>query len=482
MDDPSAISLLPPLVAIVLAIWTSQVFLALGAGIWLGGTILSGGNPFLGFQIAVENTVAVLADPGSAMVVLFTFVIGALIGTVETCGGVRGFINWLESTGCLNSPRRAQILVWLTGVSIFIESNITILVAGALARPLFDRFKISRERLAYLIDSTAAPICMIIPMNAWGAYNISLLANEGVAEPFQMFMQTIPFNFYALTACGLAFLTAATGLNLGPMKKAEERTQKGELLWPGAQPMMDESLFAPPPEGHRPLAINMVVPMLVMVLMMPLSLYLTGLSSLGEEAAGLTVGAVMIKGDGSTSVLWSVMLGLAAAWLLLLSQGDFQLDSLTRTSLSGAQGMMPMALIILLALSLGKMTKLLKTGEFVAGVAAASMGPAAFLPLIFLIASAIAFSTGTSWGTFAIMLPVAVPAAQAMGVPVAPFVAASLSGGIFGDHASPISDTTIMASMAAATDHIDHVNTQLPYALVAGSLALAGFAVTGILL
>lgn len=479
MQDPSWTSILPPVLAIVLAIWTRQVFIALGAGIWLGGAFLAGG-PFSGMRLAIENTVAVLHDPGNAMVVLFTFVIGALIGTLESCGGVRGFVAWVESTGWLKSARRAQIMVWMVGLFIFIESNITILVAGSLARPLFDRFKISRERLAYLIDSTASPVCMIIPLNAWGAYNIGLLHSQGVEEPLRVFLQTIPVNFYSLTATMMALAAAVFGFNLGAMKKAEERTQGGELLWPDAQPMMDETLFAPPPEGTNPKAVNMVAPMMTMVLMMPLGLFITGRSKLLE--AGETVEsafAAMQEGNGSTSVLWAVMAGLAVAWLLLLFQRSYNLDELTRTSIRGAQGMMPLALIILMALSLGSMTKQLGTGVFVAGLAAEYFSPALLLPSLFLVAALISFSTGTSWGTFAIMIPVAVPAAQAMGLPVAPFVAASLSGGVFGDHSSPISDTTIMASMAAATDHIDHVRTQMPYSLTAGGLALLGYVILG---
>lgn len=477
MEDPSWTSLLPPLLAIVLAIWTRQVFIALGAGIWLGGAFLSGGL-FSGARLGIDMTVGVLADSGSAMVVLFTLVIGALIGTLESCGGVQGFVAWIERSGWLSGPRRAQILVWLCGVLIFIESNITILVAGSLARPLFDRFRISRERLAYLIDSTAAPICMIIPLNAWGAYNLSLLAGQGVEDPLGLFVQSIPLNFYAWTATGVALIVAVAGWNFGPMGKAEERTQNGEVLWPDAQPMMDETLFAPPPENARPLAVNMVMPMVVMTLAMPLGLWFTG----REKVPGAGILDTMKEGNGSVSVLWAVMAGLAIAWILLMAQRQYNLDELTRTALRGAQGMLPLALIILLALSLGTITKKLGTGAYVAQIAAGHVSPAVLLPLIFLAASGIAFSTGTSWGTFAIMIPVAIQATTALSLPAAPFVAASLSGGIFGDHASPISDTTIMASMAAATDHIDHVRTQIPYALIAGGLALVGYFIVGLTL
>ena len=186
-----------------------------------------------------------------------------------------------------------------------------------------------------------------------------------------------------------------------------------------------------------------------------------------------------MEGSGSTSVLWAVLTGLAVAWVLLLVQRGASVDELTRTGLKGAGGLVPMALILLLALSLGDVAQELGTGVFVAQVTQGVLPPVVFLPLVFLVGAGIAFSIGSSWGTFAIMLPIAVPAAEAMGLPLAPFVAASLSGGVFGDHSSPISDTTIISSMAAATDHIDHVRTQLPYALLAGVAAALAFAILG---
>jgi Na+/H+ antiporter NhaC len=251
------------------------------------------------------------------------------------------------------------------------------------------------------------------------------------------------------------------------MKKAEERTRKGQLLWPNAKPLMDESILSPTPnEKIPPRAFNMVVPIGVMVLMMPLSLFLTGNGNLME-------------GSGSTSVLWAVLTGLAVAWVLLLVQRGASVDDLTRTGLKGAGGLVPMALILLLALSLGDVAQELGTGVFVAQVTQGVLPPVVFLPLVFVVGAGIAFSIGSSWGTFAIMLPIAVPAAEAMGLPLAPFVAASLSGGVFGDHSSPISDTTIISSMAAATDHIDHVRTQLPYALLAAVAAAFAFAILG---
>ena len=470
MNEPTWISLLPTLLAIVLAIWSRQVYVSLAAGVWIGWTILEGWNPLAGLATSIEQTVAVLGDPGNAKVILFTLVIGAMIATLEAAGGVRGFVQWIERNRWVTNGRRAQFLAWIIGIVIFIESNITVLVAGAVSRPLFDRFRTSREKLAYIIDSTSAPICILIPLNAWGALNLGILNELGVEKALAVFVAAIPLNFYAFIAILLAGASILWKIDIGPMKRAEKRAAGGQVLWPNAQPMVDETVLSPTPVDRiAPRARNMLVPIAVMVLTMPLGLYVTG-------------GGSMLDGSGSTSVLWAVLAGLGSAWILLLAQRGATLDELTRTGLKGAGGLMPLALILLLALALGSVARTLGAGEFVAQVTEGALPPVLFLPLVFLVAGGIAFSIGSSWGTFAIMLPIAVPVAETLGMPLAPFVAAALSGGIFGDHSSPISDTTIISSMAAATDHIDHVRTQLPYALLAGAAATVCFTVLGAIL
>ncbi|GAB5536019.1 MAG: Na+/H+ antiporter NhaC family protein [Rubricoccaceae bacterium] len=466
--DPTWTSLLPPILAIGLAIWTRQVYLSLAAGIWLAYTILASWNPLTGLADAIDGIVLVFEDPGNTRVLLFTLVIGALIATVEAGGGVRGFIDWLERKGWANTPRGARLLSFLVGVVIFIESNITVLVAGAVSRPVFDRQKRSREMLAYLIDSTSASICILIPLNAWGAYILGLLNEQGVEEPLRLFVASIPYNVYALAAVGLAAVVAWTGWAFGPMKRAEERAQRGEHHDAGAAPDVDESALVPEPIGAiPPRTLNMLLPLGVMVFAMPLGLWITGDGSI-------------LDGSGSTSVLWAVLSGLVVAWVLMLVQKGMSIEQLTSTGLKGAGGMLGMMFVLLLALALGSVTRELGAGIYVAsGIAGSGVGPMLLLPLVFLTGAFVAFSTGTSWGTFAIMIPIAVPAAMALGLPLAPFLAASLAGGIFGDHASPISDTTIVSSLAAATDHISHVRTQLPYALMAGGIAIVGFAVIG---
>ncbi len=477
MSDPTWISILPPLLAIALAIRTRQVYLSLAGGIWLGCTILNGWNPGVGLSESIEYGVRVLGcipeapgescNPGDAKVVMFTLVIGALIATLTASGGVAGFVAWLERNRWVTNGRRAQLLAWLIGVLIFIESNITVLVAGSVSRPLFDRYRISREKLAYLIDSTSAPVCILIPLNAWGAYNLGILNGLGVEDPLGVFLKSILFNFYSFAAVILALAVVLWKMDWGPMKRAEARASRGEVLSEGATPMMDESVLGRDDElPIPPRALNMIAPVLVLVLMMPVGLWITG-------------GGDLRAGEGSTSVLWASMAGLATAWILLLFQGAYRLDQLVRVALKGAGGLVPLALILLLALALGDVTGELGTGRYVAGLVEGTLAPAVFLPLVFVVSSAIAFSIGSSWGTFAIMIPIAVPAAASMNLDPAPFLAAALSGGIFGDHCSPISDTTVISSMASATDHVDHVRTQLPYALAGGAVATVGFAVAG---
>jgi Na+/H+ antiporter NhaC len=463
MTDPSWYSILPPLLAIVLAIWTKQVILSLFAGIWIGSTLLTGFNPVSGVTASLDQIVNVFSDAGDTRVLMFTLIIGSLIATIEHSGGVRGFVHFLETRRWVHNGFRAQILAWVTGLVIFIESNITLLVAGSVSRPLFDRYKVSREKLAYLIDATSAPVCVMIPLNAWGAVIIGLIASTGIENPLDTFIASIPYNFYAIFAIILSAIVIWKDINIGPMKKAEARTRAGEVLWPDATPMVDISaeLFEDEP-GDVPSAWLMVLPIVAMILMMPIGLYITGNGNI-------------IEGSGSVSILWSVSFALLVSWIMILSKGSSSVNELMRIFMKGAGGLLPIATILLLALTLGDVANLLGTGLYVATAVGDTIPTPLLAPLIFLTSSFIAFSVGSSWGTFAIMIPIAIPIATTLGLPVPLLLGAAISGAIFGDHASPISDTTVVASMAAATDHIDHVRTQLPYALVAAAFATAAF-------
>ena len=467
MYEPGALSLLPPLLAIVLATVTRQVTLSLAGGIWLGYCLFLHADPLTGLAASIDGVIAVFQDAGNTRVIIFTLLVGALLATMESTGGVKGFIHWLEKRRWVDSPRRAQFMAWGIGIVIFVESNITLLVAGAVSRPLFDRMRISREKLAYLIDSTSAPICILIPFNAWGAFNIGLIANTGESNPVGVFFMAIPLNLYAITAVVLAAYTIVSNRDIGPMRAAQERTRGGEKLWPNASPMVDPSLLAQENDDTTAAhAINMLLPVITMVLVLPLGMLFTGD---GDISAG----------SGSTSVLWAVLAALLMNWLCVLPRRSHSVNQLTGIFFKGAGGLVPVAVILLLSMALGSIATAMQGGQYLAGVIGDNLPAAVLLPVLFLISGAIAFAIGSSWGTFAIMIPIALPVAVALGFPPAPFLAAVLSGAIFGDHASPISDTTIVASMAAATDHIDHVRTQLPYALLAGGISAVGFAVMG---
>ena len=470
MQDPVWTSVIPPLLAIGLAIATRQVILSLSIGLWMGAWLLGSGNPLVAIPQAIDAVINVFTDPGDTRVLVFTLVIGGLIATIEKLGGVRGFIHLLQEKKWVTGPGRAQWLAFGTGVVVFIESNITLLIAGAISRPLFDRYRVSREKLAYIIDATSAPICVLIPLNAWGAVIVSLLASSGIENPIDVFIGAILLNFYAIFAVLVCALVIWSDFDIGPMRAAQKRTAEGKFLWPNATPMVDPSLIeAEQSRQPQDSAKLMLLPVLALVLSMPLGLYVTGEGDL-------------TAGSGSTSVLWAVLIALGVAWAIVLGSRRATLETLMQLFLKGAGGLLPVAMILLFSLALGDVANALGTGVFVAQLAQETIPSALLLPLLFLLSAFIAFSIGSSWGTFAIMIPLAMQIVAALDMNASVFLAAVLSGAVFGDHASPISDTTVVASMAAATDHIDHVRTQLPYALISAGLATVAFFVSGLVL
>ncbi len=495
------LTLLPPVIAILLAIATRQVFISLIVGIFMGYVILAGGNLWLGFLDTMQGLVEVFADAGNTRTIMFCALVGALIVFMQRSGGVAGFIQFVERKLKKYEDRQdgsgrvvVQLLAWLTGALIFVESSISVLTVGTLYRPIFDKMGISREKLAYIADSSSAPSSILIPFNGWGAFIMTLLAAEGFGDPFGTMIRALGYNFYAILALLLVPVIILLKRDFGPMKKAEARAGRGQLLSDGATPVVDTELTdIAAKEGVTPRLINMVLPIVVMVLCMPLMLAYTGWSAAVEvlnadpailtgQAAGageifmLAIG----KGSGSTSVLIAVTLSILISMVFYKAQGIFGLRESVDLVLKGIAGLIPLALLMLLAFAIGTLCKKLETGIYVADVAKGLLSPALVPFLVFVVTCFIAFSTGSSWGTFAIMIPIAVPMAQQMDANVLMAIAAVLGGGVFGDHCSPISDTTILSSMASATDHVDHVKTQLPYAGIAGGLAALIYLMLGV--
>ncbi len=491
MEHYSFWSILPPIVAIILAIRTRQVFISLLFGIWLGWVILRDGNLITGTTATIEALVNVFNDAGNTRTIMFSSLVGALIAFIQRSGGVEGFINFvnkilikIENKYSGKSRKIVQLFAWLTGTSIFVESSINALTVGTIYRPIFDKMKIPREKLAYIADSISAPTCILIPLNAWGAYIMGLLAAQGFENPFHVLLSAFPFNFYPMLAMAMVVTIILTGKDFGPMKKAEKRAiEEGKVIRDGATPLISaEVVSMEKKEGVKPKAINMLLPILTMVSMMPIMLVLTGWNNV-ENIQNYTffkqIFLAIGQGSGSTSVLYSVLISITVSIILYRKQKIFSFNETIDLMFKGISGLIPLALLMMLAFAIGTVCKELGTGIYVAEISKNWLSPN-FVPfIIFIVACFIAFATGTSWGTFAIMIAIGVPMATSLEANVYLTIAAALGGGVFGDHCSPISDTTIISSMASASDHIDHVKTQLPYALTAGVITAFMYLILG---
>jgi Na+/H+ antiporter NhaC len=465
------LSLIPPLLAIVLAIYTRQVYLSLFAGIAVGTVILADGSLLKGSAGALESCVLVFREPDNTRVIAFSVLVGSLIALLQRSGGIEGFTTLVTEKGLIRGKRSVEFTAFIIGVVVFIESSITCLVSGTVARPLTDRYRISREKLAYICDTTSAPICILIPLNAWGAYVITLLRKEGLSDTLGLFLSSLFLNFYALTALILLLIIIFLQIDFGPMKKAQRRAHStGRVLRKGAQPAIAEEITTITPKADAPLrAMNMFLPISVMVIMIFVGLFITG-------------GGNLSQGSGSTAVLWAVCSAIVSAAVLYRSQRLMNVQEITELVIKGAGGLIGLGILMMMAFAIGTICRELETGIYIAELTKGLLRPQVFPAVIFVVTSFIAFSTGTSWGTWGIMFPIAIPLASTMDLFLPPVIGALLGGGVFGDHCSPISDTTIVASMASASDHIDHVRTQLPYALAAGGVSLVLFLLVGFLI
>lgn len=443
------LSLLPPVLALALAFLTRNVVLSLLAGLAASEFLILGGNPFLTFPATVDRVVAVLLSPGDAQIILFCLLIGGLIALMRQSGGIAATVRGLIRSGAVSTSRRASLATAGAGIVLFIDTNVSLLTSGIMGRPLFDRLGLSRERLAYIVDSTCAPVSVLILVNGWGAYALGLIDPYIESGAVSVVAGSIPLNFYALITVGMVLLTAWTGRVFGPMQAARSRADDADSN--AAQPTR---------------MAYMLVPVAILVFGTLGFMLWTGQGSL-------------LAGDGARSVLLAVVLATVALILMLTISGRFRGGELTDVTFSGVGELLPATTVILLALALGDSLRALGTGEFIAGLATAFPAAFAFPALIFLAAAGTSFAVGTSWGTYGILIPVAMPLALGAGIPPSLMLAAVLGGSVFGDHASPISDTTLIASLAAGCDHIDHVRTQLPYAVAAAAAATVGYLVAG---
>lgn len=452
------LSVLPPLVAIAVVLWKREVILALFLAVFTAEALQQSSlltSVPMGGLGALERIASVLTDLDNARILMFALMIGALLAYMRQSGGVSAMVNSIIRRGVVRNERQASLLTSGVGLAIFVESNLSVLTAGILSRGLFDRFGMSRAKLAYFIDSTSAPICILILLNAWGAFILALLGAYDLEKPAaEVLWGTLPLNFYALVTLVIVFLTAWTGRYFGPMATSasiKHEDEAGNLTVEATHPSF------------------MFVPLLVMVGGMIAFMFWTG-------------DGVMANGSGSRSVLYSVSSACLVAYLMMLVSGKFTHRSLVRIGFEGMSELLPLVTIVLFSLALGSSLKDLGTGVFIAGLVGDYLPMVFIVPMLFIAGALISFSTGTSWGTFAILIPIGVPLIQALGLPPSLVMAAILGGGIFGDHCSPISDTTAVSAMASGCDLLEHVRTQLPYALTAGGISIVLYLIASLVM
>jgi Na+/H+ antiporter NhaC len=486
------IVLLPPLFAILIALISRQVYIALFAGVWLGAFIVNDYGVVRGLFYTVDHYVidALAGDDGwdHTSIAVFTLLLGGLVGIVSRSGGAKGVVNSLAKHA--TSPMRGQVATWLMGIFIFFDDYTNTLIVGNTMRPITDRLKISREKLSYLVDSTAAPVACVAVVTSWIGFEISLLkdAFESVGmldrNPFTTFLMSIPYSYYPILTLFFGFLIASTGRDFGPMLTAERRARnEGLLLRPEAVPISNIDTEITTAENVPERWFNAVVPISVVIVGTIVGLMVTGRESLAVSGETGGMFEAIRAGNSFVALLWSSFAGCLVGGLMVIFQRILTINETINAWLSGIKAMIPAIIILILAWSIGAVCEDLRTADYLVGKLSGVLAPELLPGLIFLVAAAISFSTGTSWGTMTILTPLSVPLVvqitqlHGMAGPeqqtiLLSGIAAILSGAVFGDHCSPISDTTIMSSMASTADHIDHVRTQLPYAAAVASVCI----------
>lgn len=487
---PGWLSILPPFVAIVLALAFKRVLPALFVGIWFGAWTIRGLG--LGWFTGLLDTFQVyildaLADPDHAAIILFSLMIGGMVGILTKSGGMQGIVNSI--LGWANTPRRGQLATGGLGLAVFFDDYANTLVVGNTMRAVTDRLSVSREKLAYIVDSTAAPVACLALVTTWIGYEVGLI-NEAVDKigglemsGYSIFLNSIAYSFYPILAVFFVFAIANSRRDFGPMYRAELRARTTGAVLP-ADAKIDaeaaESLETQPKPGMPQRAINAVLPVAVLVIGVLVGLYYTGSQSAGE---GANLREIIGEADSYRALLWASLVGMLVAAGLALGQRILTIDEVVESWYAGLKSMLFAMIILIMAWALSSITEVLHTADFLM----ATLGdwlPIGLVPaIVFLLAAATAFATGSSWGTMGILLPLVVPLAWGIlsnegHADAGHFyvlystIACVLGGAVWGDHCSPISDTTILSSMASGCDHIAHVRTQLPYAMTVGGVAI----------
>lgn len=472
-------ALLPPVIAIILALLTKEVYSSLFIGIISGALLYSNGNLKLAldtmFYHEEGGMIYKLADSWNVGILVFLVVLGIMVALMNLVGGSAAFGQWASLH--IKTRVGAQLATIVLGVLIFVDDYFNCLTVGSVMRPVTDRHQVSRAKLAYLIDATAAPVCIIAPVSSWAAAVTSSVPEGSDINGFAMFLHTIPYNFYAMTTLLMMVLITVLKLDYGPMKLHERNAQQGDLFTTAARPYGDVDEEPARPKGK---VIDLVFPVAVLIVCCIIGMIYTGGFFSGTSFVDAFAGS-----DASMGLVLGSMVTLMITFCFYMVRGVMSFQEFTSCIPEGFKAMVAPILILTMAWTLSGMTGLLGAKYYVHDLVNASAGGLKmFLPaLIFLVALFLAFSTGTSWGTFAILIPVVcnVFGSGDTYEMLVISIAACLAGAVCGDHCSPISDTTIMASAGAHSDHVNHVSTQLPYAMTAAGVSVVGYLIAGIL-
>ena len=487
----SWVAVLPPLLTIATALAFKRVVPALFLGIWVGAWAINDFGLFglwVGlldtFQVFVLNA---LANPDHTAIVLFSMMVGGMVGIISRNGGMQGIVNHIVKWA--NSARHACLATASLGVAIFFDDYANTLVVGNTMRPVTDSMRISRAKLAYIVDSTAAPVACIAVITTWIGYEIGLIGDsldkmQGLeTEAYLLFLNTIPYSFYPIMAIAFVFMVAGTGRDFGPMLEAERHARKHGSENPDmvtANHQEEDGLG--PIDGKPQRAFNAYIPVLVMVAGVLIGLYVTGTQAV-THIPDPTLQDIIGNANSYTALMWASLISMMTAALLSIAQGIMDMEEVVNAWFHGLRAMLMAMIILILAWSLGEVTDILRTADFLVSILGDAL-PTFLMPtIVFLLAAGTAFATGSSWGAMGILFPLAMPltwavmAAQGQTGPehmhiLYSSISAILAGAVWGDHCSPISDTTILSSLASGCDHIEHVKTQLPYAVTVGATAI----------
>lgn len=469
------LSILPPVIAIVLALCTKEVISSLLIGILSGTFIYAVGMDHANLLMGtVQTTFKLMSTKVDFNILMFCTMLGALVYTISMAGGSRAYGDWAIRR--IRSRKASLLASGGLGAFIFIDDYFNCLTVGTVMRPVTDTYGVSRAKLAYIIDSMAAPVCIIAPISSWAAAVGSSLKSTGAFESdFTAFVSTIPYNFYALTCIAMVFILCFFRLDFGPMRRSEERAQKGDV---GSMDTATDQMRV----SEKGTIWDMVVPIGALIVFAVLCLMYSG-GYWGDDPAYHSFAASLGNSSASEALVWSSFGALVVAYLMFVPRKVVSFRDFMDGSVEGMKMMLPANIILVLAWTIsGVCRDLLQTPLFVESLVTTGGFSAMWLPAaVFALAAFLSFSTGTAWGTFGILIPIIVPVAQALDPNlVVVSLAATLAGSVFGDHCSPISDTTILSSAGAGCSHIEHVATQLPYAWVCAIASFAGYVVAGL--